>query len=203
MAWEYGGAVWAPSEGRVGDRRLFKRRGTAGERKATMTYGDYEAYDQVDETAGRTAVRSPQMRSAVTGPAPAPVASPPQEAPVSGSSPYERALDRGSRLSLKVAGVLLALLAVVFVASLVYTSVAGAVSKASSAASAVSAPAASESVAEQTSSDIVSEVVDAVRGYASSAQGVADVAERAASGLEALADKAASALTELSYSLSR
>ena len=182
-----------------------------------MGYGDYDRYDQVNGSTGaasygeadRTAVQSPRPRVAATGPAPAPVASPPQQVGAARATTYERVLDRGSRLSLKVAGVLLALLAVMFVASLVYTSVAGAVSKAgssvaaSTATSAGSSSSTTESVAGQTSSSTVSEVIDTVKGHVSSAQGVADAAERVGSELESLADKATSALTELSYSLSR
>ncbi len=178
-----------------------------------MTYGDYDRYDQVDGTsygaADRTAVQYPQVRAAATGPAPAPVASPPQQVGASRTTRYERVLDRGSRLSLKVAGVLLALLAVAFVVSLVWTSVAGVVSKASTAASTTASVAISAtedeagSAAEQDSSNPVSDVAETVGKYVSSAQGVGDAARRVTSGVESLADEAVSALTELSYSLSR
>ncbi len=178
-----------------------------------MVYGDYDAYDQVNGTsygaADTTAVRSPRSRAAVTGSAPAPVASPPQQVSSPSASSYERALDRGSRLSLKVAGALLAVLAVLFVASLVYTSVVGAVSKAgSSVAASTSATSTSSdnkvgTTSGQDASNAVSDAIDTVKGYVSSAQGVVDAAQRVSSELETLADAAASALSDLSGALSR
>ncbi len=165
------------------------------------------------QAADRTAVQPARARAAATGPAPAPVASPPQHAGASATTGYERALDRGSRLSLKVVRVLLALLAVMFVASLVYTSVAGVVSKASSTAAAAAAAAVSAveggagSAAGQDSSnpvsDLASDVAETVGEYVYSAQDAADAVRRMTSETESLADGAASALTELSHSLSR
>ena len=67
-------------------------------------------------------------------PVPAPVPSPPQqEAPVPDAGAYDRALDRGSRLSLKLAVALLAVLAVLVVGSLVVTEAVGSAQKAAGA----------------------------------------------------------------------
>ena len=67
-------------------------------------------------------------------PVPAPVPSPPQqEAPVPDAGAYDRALDRGSRLSLKLAVALLAVLAVLVVGSIVVTEAVGSAQKAAGA----------------------------------------------------------------------
>lgn len=67
-------------------------------------------------------------------PVPAPVPSPPQqEAPVPDAGAYDQALDRGSRLSLKLAVALLAILAVLVVGSIVVSEAVGSAQKAAGA----------------------------------------------------------------------
>lgn len=67
-------------------------------------------------------------------PVPAPVPSPPQqEAPVPDAGAYDQALDRGSRLSLKLAVALLAVLAVLVVGSIVVSEAVGSAQKAAGA----------------------------------------------------------------------
>lgn len=87
----------------------------------------------VEKTLAKDTVEWQQTRVGAP-PVPAPVPSPPQqEAPVPDAGAYDQALDRGSRLSLKLAVALLAVLAVLVVGSIVVSEAVGSAQKAAGA----------------------------------------------------------------------
>lgn len=138
-------------------------------------------------------------------PVPAPVPSPPQqEAPVPEVGAYDQALDRGSRLSLKLAVALLAVLAVLVVGSIVVSEAVGSAQKAAGAAADTVAgavgsgsgdEAASGGSDEGTSSSgwgisgVLGELSDKARDVVSGADGLQDTAKDVASALDDAADK--------------
>ena len=142
---------------------------------------------------------------------PAPVPSPPQqEAPVPEVGAYDQALDRGSRLSLKLAVALLAVLAVLVVGSIVVSEAVGSAQKAAGAAAdAVAGAVGSGSGTEAASggsdgaggsdegasssgwgiSGVLGELSDKARDVVSGADGLQDTAKDVASALDDAADK--------------
>lgn len=138
-------------------------------------------------------------------PVPAPVPSPPQqETPVPEAGAYDQALDRGSRLSLKLAVTLLAVLAVLVVGSIVVSEAVGSAQKAAGAVGdAVAGAVGSGSGGEAASggsdegasssgwgiSGVLGELSDKARDVVSGADGLQDTAKDVASALDDAADK--------------
>lgn len=158
----------------------------------------------VEKTLAKDTVEWQQTRVGVP-PAPAPVPSPPQqEAHVPEAGAYDQALDRGSRLSLKLAVALLAVLAVLVVGSIVVSEAVGSAQKAAGAvgdavagtdASGSGDEAASGGSDEGASSsgwgipEVLGDLSDKARGVVSGADGLQGTAKDVASALGDVADK--------------
>lgn len=169
----------------------------------------------VEKTLAGDTVEWQQTRVGAS-PAPAPVPSPPQqEVPAPEAGAYDQALDRGSRLSLKFAVALLAVLAALIVGSIVVSEAAGSAQKAAGAvgdavtgvfgsgsegtdasggSDATSADDASGSDEGASSSgqgiaEVVGDLSDKARDVVSGADGLKDTAKDVASALGDAADK--------------
>lgn len=150
----------------------------------------------VEKTLAKDTVEWQQTRVGVP-PAPAPVPSPPQqEAHVPEAGAYDQALDRGSRLSLKLAVALLAVLAVLVVGSIVVSEAVGSAQKAAGAVGdAVAGADASGGSDEGASSsgwgipEVLGDLSDKARGVVSGADGLQGTAKDVASALGDVADK--------------
>ena len=140
----------------------------------------------VEKTLAKDTVEWQQTRAGAP-PAPAPVPSPPQqEAPEPEVGAYDRALDRGSRLSLKLAVALLAVLAVLVVGSIVVSEAVGSAQKAADA---------SGGSDEGTSSsgwgipEVLGDLSDKARDVVSGSDDLQGTAKDVASALGDVADK--------------
>ena len=150
----------------------------------------------VEKTLAKDTVEWQQTRVGAP-PAPAPVPSPPQqEAHVPEAGAYDQALDRGSRLSLKLAVALLAVLAVLVVGSIVVSEAVGSAQKAAGAVGdAVAGADASGGSDEGASSsgwgipEVLGDLSDKARGVVSGADGLQGTAKDVASALGDVADK--------------
>lgn len=172
-------------------------------------YGD--GFDPIDDEVWATQQAAPldaektlakdtvewQQTRVGAPPAPAPVPSPPQqEAHVPEAGAYDQALDRGSRLSLKLAVALLAVLAVLVVGSIVVSEAVGSAQKAAGAVGdAVAGADASGGSDEGASSsgwgipEVLGDLSDKARGVVSGADGLQGTAKDVASALGDVADK--------------
>lgn len=175
----------------------------------TEKYGD--GFDPIDDEVWATQQAAPldvektlaedtvewQQTRVGAPPAPAPVPSPPQqEAHVPEAGAYDQALDRGSRLSLKLAVALLAVLAVLVVGSIVVSEAVGSAQKAAGAVGdAVAGADASGGSDEGASSsgwgipEVLGDLSDKARGVVSGADGLQGTAKDVASALGDVADK--------------
>lgn len=158
----------------------------------------------VEKTLAKDTVEWQQTRVGVP-PAPAPVPSPPQqEAPMPEAGAYDQALDRGSRLSLKLAVALLAVLATLVVGSIVVSEAVGSAQKAAGAVGdAVAGTVASGSGDEAASGgsdegnsssgwgipEALGDLSDKARDVVSGADGLQGTAKDVASALGDVADK--------------
>lgn len=143
----------------------------------------------VEKTLAKDTVEWQQTRVGAP-PTPAPVPSPPQqEAPVPEVGAYDRALDRGSRLSLKLAAALLAVLAVLVVGSIVVSEAAGAVGDAVAGADASGGSDEGASSSGWGIPEVLGDLSDKARGVVSGADGLQGTAKDVASALGDVADK--------------